>query len=176
MVGWFAGFWGGFVLAHVIPLGNVMLGIGTGVAVGYLQWRVLRGIVARSGWWTAASTLGPTVALAIYAVVNAVTGYPFDLAWSEGALGWALALLVGGALTGMWQQRILRPHLGGSGWWIPASAVGWGLGILATSALEAISGPPAIAGPLLSGAVLGAVTGYVLLRMSERVEEGEVGV
>jgi hypothetical protein len=41
-----------------------------------------------------------------------------------------MAFVVGGVLAGMLQQHILRRQVYRSAWWVPASAVGWGLSII----------------------------------------------
>lgn len=176
MLGWFVGFIGGFILAHIIPLGNVTLGIGVGAAVGYMQWRVLRGFVQQSGRWILASTAGPTVSLSIYAFVHAVTEYPFDLGWPAGVLGWTLAFLVAGTITGVVQQGILRHHLGQSIWWVPASTIGWALSIVVGAGVMAIERGPlgVFAAPPVGGIVLGAVTWGALFWLFRQPTADEV--
>jgi len=162
----------GFVLGHFL-LGNVMIGTGIGAGVGFMQWLALRGFVHRSGWWVLANIAGLTVCLSLYAVVHTVSGYPFDLGWPLGILGWALAFVVGGTITGVLQQRILRRHMDRSIWWVVASAVGWGLSVfgLAIPGIAMPSRAPfvvllirnMILPNAVAGVILGTVTGGALI-------------
>jgi len=133
-IGWHIGWIIGFVLGNFL-LGNIMLGTGIGAGVGFMQWLALRRFVHRSGWWVLANIAGLTVCLSLYAIVHTVTGIPFDLGLPLGILGWALAFAVGGTMTGVLQQRILRRHVGRSIWWVLASTLGWALSIFVMGGL-----------------------------------------
>jgi WD40 repeat protein len=166
---------------------GILLGVGAGV--GLLQWMALQAEAEtpRSGWWVPASAVGLALPLALYRLV---WSEPVDPAWLVAASGdiilsWRyaftleqaskllLAALVGGALAGVFQQRILRRSLPHAWWWVPASAVGWGLGLLGRAAGYGASTVPVSFGlqdvlskllsALLPGLLLGAVTGGALV-------------
>jgi len=100
-------------------------------------------------------------------------GVPFVL-WDLGSVIGAKVLLslpvcvvLGGLLTGLLQERLLRSRFERTLWWIPASIIGWGLpaGVIALGDSGLV--PPAFI--LLSttvmffgGLLLGAVTGKTL--------------
>ena len=147
VVGWTIGFPLGFVLVAVagwiigVPEGSdsILLKLGLDNAalficivavVGLMQWLALRRVVRRAGFWVPASIIGFTVSSSIHAVVCYVWGYPDNLDHFPGTLVWAMAFVVGGTLAGVLQQRILRRQVCHSAWWVPASAVGWGLSII----------------------------------------------
>ena len=170
VAGYFIGFFMGFVLGHFL-LGNIMIGSAIGAMVGFMQWLMLRYHIQRSGRWVLTNMAGLTVSLSLYAVAVFIWEIPFDLCRPYGVLGWAAAFGVGGALAGIWQQRILKNRLSKLNCWIPASAIGWclsivGLGMLPTMSsgtflvmlLRNIIGPAAIA-----GIILGSITGGVLI-------------
>jgi len=111
-------------------VGNACLEISIGAMVGFIQWLGLRRIVPRAGFWVAANIIGFTVSSCLHALAIYAWKLPDDLGFPLGVLGWAIAFVVGGALSGVMQQRILRRHVRQSGWWVPASAIGWGLGVI----------------------------------------------
>ena len=99
---------GRWVLANigaVLIVGAIVFGVGavnadvgwvvgaglSGTLVGVLQWLVLRGQVARAGWWVVASTLGW------------IAGMPVG-----GFLGWAALGAMYGAITGVGIVWLLR--------------------------------------------------------------------
>jgi hypothetical protein len=98
-------------------------------AVGLMQWFTLRRVVQRAGFWVPANIIGFTVSSCLHGIACYVLRYPDDLGVPRGALMWAAAFVLGGTLTGLLQQRILRHQVRRSGWWVPASAAGWGLSI-----------------------------------------------
>jgi len=144
IAGWAIGFPLGFVFVAVagwiigVHEGSIILKLGLDNAavfivevavVSLMQWFALRRVVKQAGFWVPASIIGFTISSSIHGVVCHVYGYPDDLG-PLGAVGWAAASVVGGALAGLLQQRILRHHVRHSGWWVPASAAGWGLGVI----------------------------------------------
>ncbi len=98
--------------------------------VGLMQWLALRRVLLRAGFWVPASIIGFTISSSIHAVVCYVWGYPDNLDHLPGTLVWAMAFVVGGTLAGVLQQHILQRQVHHSGWWVPASAAGWGLSII----------------------------------------------
>ncbi len=156
-VGWPVGVIGGFILAHIANIAypretNLMLGIGLGAGVGYMQWRVLRQRLSPAGWWVLASAAGVGVPFVVAVVVDELGGPPARI------VGWTVTMASGGTLAGLLQLRVLRPHTLRSGWWVLASTVGWALSGFAFEAgfLGAF---------LIGGIALGAVTGGALIRL-----------
>ena len=92
-----------------------------------------------------------------------VYGYPDDLG-PHGALVWAAACVVGGAMAGLLQQRILRRQVRHSAWWVPASAAGWGLVVIGFGIVSKILGVRLqVVGEIASSGLLGIVTGVTLI-------------
>lgn len=183
-IGWFVGFWFGVFLP-----GNAGLFLGIGAWVGLLQWSTLQAEVEtpRSGWWAVASAFGLALPLALYRLV---WGEPVDPHWLIAAGGeillsdrytftvgqaaqLLLAAVAGGALAGVLQARILRRVVARAWWWAPASAAGWGLGLLGrTAGFAAYSTPlpyglqealSELLASLLPGLLQGVLTGSVLV-------------
>ena len=144
IAGWAIGFPLSFVLVAVagwiigVHEGSILLKLGLDNAAAFvvvvavvslMQWLALRRVVQRAGFWVLASIIGFTISSSIHGVVCHVYGYPDDLG-PLGALVWTLFFILGGTLTGLLQQRILRHQVRRSGWWVPASAAGWGLSVI----------------------------------------------
>ena len=178
VAGWIIGLPLGFVLVAVagwiigVHEGSILLKLGLDNAaafvciatvVGLMQWLALRRIVRRAGFWVLAIIIGFTISSSIHGVVCHVYGYPDDLG-PLGALGWAAASVVGGALAGLLQQRILRHRVCHSAWWVPASAAGWGLCDIGFGIVSKILGVRLlVVGLIVSSALLGIVTGVTLI-------------
>ena len=111
--------------------------IGSGVGIGVMQWWMLRPLFPEAQWWMLASALGGAVGW-----LTAILLVPSELGILAGAIV--------GAGIGVAQWLLLRRWVYQAGWWIPLSALGWGLG------LTGILGVP------LVGAVAGAATGVAL--------------
>jgi hypothetical protein len=134
--------------------------------VSLMQWLALRRIVRRAGFWVLSSIIGFTISSSIHGVVCYVWGYPDNLDHFLGTVVWAMAFVVGGTLAGVLQQRILRRQVCHSAWWVPASAVGWGLSVigLGIPSFFLPYGRPFIVLPLvLAPVLLGIVTGGALI-------------
>ena len=131
--------------AFGLLVGGAAVGAIGGAALGVLQWLVLRGQLARAGWWIVASTVG----------------------WTVGGVSFGL---VGGALAGFLQWLVLRGQLARAGWWIAASTVGWAIGPVIVLFGGVIGEMDAVLIVLLvavlwgiGGLVGGAITGAVLV-------------
>ena len=182
-VGWFMGFVMGLLVgfAPIELIGQTPLGvmlascvhaIVLGAVVGIFQWVVLRERVPGAGRWVWASTAGLAVAggvggAVVMAGANAELGEGGSLA---AVVGYTLVGALGGAVTGMLQRPVLRGQVSRSGWWVLASTMGWGLGMAVFGIGEYASGAFGIMEPagvlfgwLVSGVVLGAVTGGALV-------------
>jgi hypothetical protein len=125
----------GWVLGGVLLPGLAL--VTAGLVIGVLQWVVLRGRLPEAGWWILASTVGWAGGWAIV-----ITQVPPELGFLTGA--------VLGAAMGTTQWLYLRLHFHRAAWWLPVSTLGW------------IAGLTLLTGPLLVGAVAGAVTGIAL--------------
>ena len=163
-VGMFVGFTMGFLTAALTydVLGDRLafsfFGIVLGIAVGVLQWLVLRRRVSRAGWWVLASAAG---------------GYGIILAGFEGLseslsfgalLSYTGVVALGGAVTGTLQWLVLRGQVSRAGWWVLASTVGWGLvGAVLGAFPWGVGDTDALVALVVTGAVLGAVTGGALV-------------
>jgi hypothetical protein len=129
VAGWTIGFPVSFALGETL-LGYVGLETCLVAVVSLMQWLVLRRFVRRAGFWAPAGIIGFAVSSSIHTVVCYVWKLPFDMGIPLGVLVWTMAFAVGGTLTGLLQQRILRRQVRRSAWWVPASAAGWGLGMI----------------------------------------------
>lgn len=190
--GWLAATIFGFAIATAViltvgdtledTLGDVVAvpvyGILFGVLVGTLQWLVLKQYMNRVGWWIPATLVG----VALSAVVMAA----YDAAVQPLGLGEPTRVVVGGvlvgAIVGISQWPVLRPHVSRAGWWVLASILGMALFAPVLSATEHLGiwdwqlfGPDKLFGYTVSylvvfifiaglaGAVHGAATGIALL-------------
>jgi hypothetical protein len=188
VAGWIISFPLGFILVAVagwiigvhddsillkLGLDNAAVFICIATVVSLMQWLALRRIVRRAGFWVLSSIIGFTISSSIHGVVCHIWGYPDDLG-PLGALVWAAACVVGGTLTGLLQQRILRRQVCHSAWWVPASAAGWGLVVIGFGIVSKILGVRLqVVGLIVSSGLLGIVTGVTLiwlLRQPTRVE------
>jgi hypothetical protein len=130
LAGWVIGFPLGFILGE-LGLDNAGIEICVGAMVGFMQWIALRRVVnKRAGFWILASITGFLVSSGIHAAACYYLKTSDDLGNPTGVLMWTLSFILGGTLTGLLQQRILRHQVRRSGWWIPASAAGWGLSLI----------------------------------------------
>jgi LytS/YehU family sensor histidine kinase len=144
--------------------------------VGFMQWFALRRVVnKRAGFWILASITGFLVSSGIHAAACYYLKTSDDLGNPTGVLMWTLSFIFGGTLTGLLQQRILRHQVRRSGWWVPASAAGWGLGVIGLATFIFVlpimrKGPVAmllirnlIAPTVLGAGLLGIVTAGALI-------------
>jgi len=182
---------GAFLLVQAEPtigaLAAAALGVlaGTvieGSIVGTAQWLVLRHPLKQMRWrtWALVTALGACVAWTLGMILStllltgsdsgaAAPGEMSDLMIYTLAAAMGVAL---GAILGAAQWLALRRHVPKAGWWIPANALAWMLGMvvvfLGTSFIpaEGITVPVALILLLFvvaAGAVVGAVHGLVLI-------------
>lgn len=165
-LGMLVGFYLGFFLAAIIPevlgewIGFSVFGIVLGIAVGLLQWIVLRQRVSGARRWVFAP------AVAGLGIFQAAMLYGFSTSYENpGAfLGWASIVALGGLVTGLLQWPVLKGRVSRAGWWVLASTVGWTLSVMGVRALPwGVDDWDALWGMTATGAVLGAVTGGVLV-------------
>jgi hypothetical protein len=88
-------------------VGHGLSGALIGVSVGIAQWFVLRGHVARAGWWVPANILAWTVGWSIIGLVEEAGGLPTLMVYVVGAIGAAIA----GTITGIALIWLSRPRL-----------------------------------------------------------------
>lgn len=145
---------------------SILAAVVEGGALAYAQWRALRTRVrvGYAAWalatiWPAALAyvagmlLGPRVG---------TLGAPIALII---ALAFAAALLLG-ALMGLGQWLVLRTRADRASWWIPANAIGWGIGLVAavggvSIASDASSVWMSVTVSVLAGLGMGATVGFV---------------
>lgn len=113
---------------------------------GFLQYLLLRRYLPRAGWWIVATALGWPLGIAVVYLGYAI--WPVVLNANS---TWSAMLI--GAVTGLAQWLVLRRRVPRAGWWVLASALGWGLarlivGEVFTSLLEllVIAVPAAVTG------------------------------
>ncbi len=162
-----------------------------GVLVGLLQWRVLRDPLPelkRADW-----VRGTAIGAAIAWILGMLPSTILSLAAGGGAggpgaaaappagppdwLAYTLAASMGlvlGPILGTPQWVILRRHVQHAGWWIPANALAWmvGMPLVFVGAMNVPPGPitawtvtVAVVPVLAAGAAVGAVHGIALLRL-----------
>jgi hypothetical protein len=88
---------------------------------GALQYGLLHHYLTRMGWWVFVTVAGWFLGTLLIAL-------PGWLGWTDTPLNnLDLILLVMGLAIGITQWLLLRRRLVSAGWWIAASALGWGL-------------------------------------------------
>lgn len=168
----------GYAAAAVLfglPAGPILAGMVEGTLLGLAQAAVLRRRLRSfpgATWWL----LTAVVATAGWGSTSAFGGAEGGAEpgpWLTALLGAGLGVGMG-VLMGAGQWLVLRRRLAPAWRWIPASALGWGLGMvpaMEVAALPATS--PGVFGLLLLGAVggflmgaaVGLVTGWQLVRL-----------
>lgn len=145
-----------------------------GGIVSAAQWRVLRRRAPAIAWpaWAIA-----TILPAFVAYVAGFTLFPPLGARQQ----WLLVGLLGAAMAatlGVGQWLLLRRHVARAGAWVPASLVGWtlGLGVSVAALVLVPDGAPPVAfvaagllGGVGMGLVVGAITAWAFVRLRPRV-------
>jgi hypothetical protein len=149
------------------------------------QW----GIVASISAVIAAAALGCILFIILY-LSGDMRGTTFDMGSDKGssiancAVAGAVAGAAAGIVAGIAQWLIIRRQVRNSGWWVPASITAWVFALAASGVAVASlwSGPVSfpiaelvsyrvtilgnsLVGAIIAGAVLGAITGPVLIRL-----------
>ena len=165
-------------LVGVVPSGNesntsgwtvgwaiVAGGALAGATFGTFQRFVLRRTIPQVNRWIWVSTAGFAIAFTVvWALGGARYGdlahhalpHAIDLA---GPLGGALI----GAVFGASQWLILRRHVRGAGWWVPANIGGFVAGWILAAATPVDGVPAHFVGGSVVGLVLAAITGAALV-------------
>lgn len=157
----------------------VMAGSLEGAALGYAQWRVLRGALPALRWqaWTGATALAGVVAWILGMLPNTVID---ALGMGAEALAVAWAMAAPGVLLsiGVAQWLVLRHHVRHVALWVPANALGWGLGVSATVLGASLVNETmalwaavtiGVASGVTMGLIVGCITGLALVRMLRRL-------
>ncbi|HMQ49726.1 MAG TPA: hypothetical protein PKA00_19925 [Saprospiraceae bacterium] len=169
----------------IVLFAMMMAGAIEGSLLGFFQWRVLKKIwpTMPSGTW-----IGYTIAIAVLGwflgmlpslffipsqvEASANAGVELDQPVLFAVLSIGSGLLLG-ALFGLFQWIPLRKYSPKAAYWILANALGWGLGlgwIYLVASLPQEGSPLSvlislgIAGGLLAGLSVGAITGWFLIR------------
>jgi hypothetical protein len=169
-----------------LAMAGVMIAVGTfeGVVVGVAQWLVLRRPIPNMSRraWLFATAIGAFVAWTLGMIPSTVMSMssapsasspPFEE--MSGVVMWGLAAVMGlglGPILGIPQWLVLRRYVQKAGWWIPANAGAWALGmpiIFIGAGLVPADGFSAavvvigLATGAAAGAVVGAVHGLALI-------------
>ncbi len=171
------------------PALSALVGVALGAVVeggivGTAQWLVLRAPLGGLRWrrWAIATALGAGIAWAIGMTVNGVmamtsaeSGGGAEAQGPEGLTLYALAAglgLVAGAVLAAPQWWVLRGYVPRAGWWIPANACAWAVGMVSvfwgtsfipTSGMTVSVALILIGCVILAGTVVGAIHGLALI-------------
>lgn len=161
-----------------VTLAIVMILVGTfeGVVVGVAQWSALRRPFPklRLSHWTLAAAVGAFVAWTLGMTPSTLmdmgntsaqaSAPPFEM---NDTLTYAFAAIMGvilGPILGVPQWLALRRHVTRAGWWIPANAVAWAVGmpvVFLGASVTPDGFVELIVTGLLTGAAAGAVVGAI---------------
>ncbi len=125
-----------------------------GLILGFMQWMVLRTIGDSFPVWIIATGSGWLVGYIVAVLLLAVSGGQQNI-----MIGLTLWLSVG-LFSGLGQWYVLRSRFAVTDWWILATTIG----TLVGSAGWLVGG---ICGGTLLWATAGAITGYVLMRITQ---------
>ena len=160
LIGWVVGIIAAIVLSYAIvglffsESSNLIVGLVLGAVVALAQMISVRRILPLTWRWVWGAAVGMGIPFIAAVVIDEIW---FDAA--EGSdMGLVLVGAVGGALAGLIQARVLKPHTNQAQWWILASLVSWGLAELTSVAFGEV-------GILVGGIVLGGVSGVLLIWM-----------
>lgn len=142
---------------------QVLVGAGMGMGVGIMQGRALKIMLQAFAPWFWSCVIGLSAPFLVMDIAQAL-GRPIPYSLEA-------YVALGGLIAGVCQWRLLRSRFHGAGWWVLASALGWGLAALAaafanTQKLRGIWGALLfLAIAIGGGVILGAVTGLALARL-----------
>jgi hypothetical protein len=176
-------------------LGVVLAACVEGSVVGTAQWLVLRAPLAGLRWrhWAIATAIGAAIAWALGmtpSVVMALAGPSSDemgIQEPDALTMYALAAglgLVAGPVLAAAQWWVLRGYLPRAGWWIPANAcawavgmviVFWGISFIPASGLTAPVAMILVGYVILAGAAVGAIHGLALIWLLRERDRALVG-
>jgi hypothetical protein len=133
---------------------------------GVFQYILLRLYLPKIGGWVLATGAGCLVTIAVIGLLTSVFDFATNSIWGD-----ALIFSIIGGLFGLSQWILLRHRIPKAGWWILASMLGWGLGVL--SSLTSVRNGSALAQLLtfiLSPAIVACFAWWFLLNPKEGEE------
>jgi len=135
---------------------------------------------AKIGWglwlqWALVSILGFGVGAAIgNAVANAIPPMTCTQSFSDSfidrltnfpciqpSLGLILIVVILGLAGGFMQWLVLRRRIAGTGWWVPASGLGFPIALVIATRAEMSLGGDSTASPILLGVAFGVLSGIL---------------
>ncbi len=139
-----------------------------GLAIGLLQWALLRRRARQALWWVPFTLLGAVLGSAASFVMGEVILQAVGLGPAFMGLGAVIGLGVG-----LSQWAILSHWIPRAGWWIWANIAGYSLGVYGAYLFPSFlpTGRIIYGGPefgLVIGAVVGAITGVSLAVLFRR--------
>lgn len=138
--------------------GVAVAGLLGGAAIGAFNWFVLRGKINGSGWWILATAVGFGAGLALLGLVGGLVSL---LVQNEIAV-FIVTYAFCGVIAAVPQWFFLIQRSPRAPWWLAASGLGWGLGLLVVLVTRlADSTAPVYFSSI--GAINGLVTGLGLL-------------
>ena len=161
VVGWAIGFFACEAVETFVATAFVD-GLIIGTAIGIAQWLVLRRQVNPVGWWPVLSIVGFGLGKAAGEALTQGLSAP---------IGHGLVGAVIGLSVGVTQWLVLRRHVEGAAWWVPANVAAWAVAWSIIGSVEGAAGTP-IAWVYLAGAIgagaAGVITGFVLVSLTHR--------
>jgi hypothetical protein len=162
-IGVFGGFFSAVLTDGILQSAFVLIAFEIGLAVGFMQWLVLRQRLTGAAWWIMTNVVGSYCLIYCQRAI-AIWGVDRSLGETgELLVGTGLVALCG-AVTGTLQWLVLRRKVAQAGWWILATTVSWGLCRLFMETDPWGSGiMAAMLSHVTAVALLGALTGGVLV-------------
>jgi hypothetical protein len=159
-----------YSLQHIIA--NMAMATFIGGVIGSLQLVALRIAINIGITWALANITGFFVSAGLLEIVFYAFKIPENLPYPLSVLPWVIAFTAAGGLSGILQQRILRHRVHSSGWWVLASAAGWGLGtgclVMSYDFFFKEQRAAGLALLLVSPVVFGIITAAILVWMMRR--------
>jgi hypothetical protein len=166
LVGWFVGIIAAIAIMHnVYDIGDlfyrqetdlivVIVGLVPGAGIGLAQMMAVRQVLPLTQRWVWGAVVGMGIPFIVAMILDEVWLGPEPPTSGMWLVPVAMA---GGALAGLIQVPTLRRHTSRAQWWVPASLVSWAISWLIIVAWGVG------AGILFGGAVLGVVSGALLI-------------
>lgn len=143
---------------------SIAAGIVIGFSIGLTQWRLLKRVFEVSSFWLYSVALG----FIIIELIAGIILWKMDINRGElnfienNAPGHALLLAITGLVVGIFQFPLLRKHYHGCVYWVMASTLAWGIGVLITAINQ--NSELALLITFITGTILyGVITGATLL-------------
>lgn len=169
-LGWLLGIVAILILSAIIEsLGasefQFFMGLGMGAGIGVAQWRILKPALNISKKWIWFTIIGIGAPFLLFDILKIFAAIDF------GQYYILYCIVLAGALSGILQSRLLRPHFAKTNLWIICTFLGWLLATLAflcinyTNRLLSGNWPIFAANVfliLIGGVILGTLTGLCL--------------